>query len=216
MAFLQPGFCHYRPSTRAVELCIPSFCVADEKVWRPEFVSDYFSSRRLAVTRYINWLINDVTARARLEHAEEASRLEAPMQVIKWSDPAPIEEWIRATASVRPAEQAVSRHSISFRGEVSGILRPGLRQAIFSKACQRVVPVVFSSLENASVASAERQSGRCSGEPPFSDAPDSKSSVRCGLLFFPELDVRYMWGDEYKRVKARFLLEVYGIDLLDV
>ncbi|KAF7886680.1 uncharacterized protein EAF02_003327 [Botrytis sinoallii] len=216
MAFLQPGFCHYGPSTRAVELCIPSFCVADEKVWRPEFVSDYFSTRRLAVTRYINWLINDVAARARLEHAEEASLLEAPTQVIKWSDPVPIEEWIRATASVRPAGRAVSRHSVSSRGGVTGILRPGLRQAIFSKSCQSVVPVVFSSLEDASVASAEGQSGRCSGEPPFSNAPDPKSLVRRGLLFFPELDVRYMWGDEYKRAKARFLLEVYGIDLLCV
>ncbi|KAF7865774.1 hypothetical protein EAF04_005939 [Stromatinia cepivora] len=213
---LQPGFRHYGPSTRAVELCIPMVFVEDRKHWRPEFVSDYFSFRRLAVTRYINWVINDVATRARPEHLDEAPLLAEGKQVILWRDPAPIEEWIHVEVSVRPAEKAFSRHSVPFCGEVPGTLRPGLRRAIFSKACRRGVPAVFGSLEGISMSSVEGQSDSCTCEPLFSNPPSRESLVRRGILFFPELDVPYAWGEEYKRAKERFLSEVYGIDLLSV
>ncbi|CAD6448420.1 47526c3b-0265-4c37-8b86-90299f9b52d8 [Sclerotinia trifoliorum] len=215
MAF-QTGFRHYVVRAAGLEFCIPTVLVEGRNYWRREFVSDYFSSRRLAVTRWINWMINDAATRARPGHPDEVPLLAEGMQVIPWRDPAPLEERIQSQVSVRPAEKAFSRHSVPFCGEVPGTLRPGLRRAIFSKACRRGVPAVFGSLEGISMSSVEGQSDSSKCEPLFSTPPSRESSVSCGILFFPELDVPYAWGSEYKRAKERFLAEAYGIDLLSV
>ncbi|APA15350.1 hypothetical protein sscle_14g101200 [Sclerotinia sclerotiorum 1980 UF-70] len=213
MAF-QTGFRHYVAGAAGLKLCIPTVLVEGRNYWRLEFVSDYFPSRRLAVTRYVSWMINDAATRARPEHPDEVPLLAEGMQVILWRDPAPLEEWIQSQVSVRPAEKAFSRHSVPFCGEVPGTLRPGLRRAIFSKVCRRGVPAVFGSLEGISMSSVKEEGGCCICKPLFSTPPSRESLVSCSIFFFPELDVSYAWSSEYKRAKERFLAEAYGIDLL--
>ncbi|KAA8563655.1 hypothetical protein MFRU_052g00350 [Monilinia fructicola] len=220
MAFLQPGLSlgGYKIE-RNVEICIPAAFVAPAPLrgyWRPEFISDYFSYRRLAVTRHLNWWINDIVSRARLE--QEATRSAEGMQVVLWQDPAPIEEWIHDAVSVRPAGQAdaaleSSRRPAPYCGEVPGTLRPGLRPAIFSKTCICAVQSVFSSPEDFETSSVEGKDGRFGDEPPFLAPPGQESLVYRGLFLFPELDVPYMWGTEYRRARDQFLSEMYGIDL---
>ncbi|QSZ37818.1 hypothetical protein DSL72_008918 [Monilinia vaccinii-corymbosi] len=221
MAYLQPGLSLGGYAIeRSVEICIPAICAEPAPLrgwWRPEFISDYYSTRRLAVTRHLNWWINDVVSRVRLE--QETPRSAEGTQVVLWKDPAPIEAWIHDTVSVRPASQAdaasePSRRPAPYRGEVPGTLRPGLRSAVFSKICSCAVQAAFSSVEGLEGPSVQAKNGPFGDEPPFLTPPGQESSVYRGLFLFPELDVRYMWGEEYNRAKDQFLSAMYGIDLL--